>query len=117
MKWARIVALGGAAFLVPLPVGASSYSIESIGSAIGLGNIDLKTAVVHILNLVLGFLPLVALVMIMFGGFTWLTAGGNEERVDRAKKTISAAVIGMVLVLLAWAVVKFFANTTANVTA
>lgn len=116
-KWLRFVALGGAVFWLPLQARASSFSIESIGSQLGLGDVDIKTTAVHILNLVLGFLPLVALVMIMLGGFTWLTSGGNEERVDRAKKTISAAVIGMVLVLLAWAVVSFFAKSTANMTA
>ncbi len=95
---------------------ASTFSVESVGSQIGLGDADLKTTVINILQLVLGLLALIAVIMVIIGGFTWLTAGGNEEKVDKAKKIISAAVIGLIIVLLAWAVVIFVANTTANVT-
>ncbi|MBI3115589.1 MAG: hypothetical protein HYZ09_03835, partial [Candidatus Kerfeldbacteria bacterium] len=45
----------------------------------------------------------------------WMTAAGNDERIDKAKKVISAAVIGLIIVLLAWAIVIFVAGTTANV--
>jgi cytochrome bd-type quinol oxidase subunit 2 len=95
---------------------ATSFSIESIGEQIGTGDADLKQTVINILQLVLGLLSLIAVVMIIIGGFTWLTAGGNEEKVDKAKKIISAAVIGLIIVLLAWAIVIFVARTTANVT-
>src|SRR5947208_1252090 len=105
-----------AAAALPLVATASTYSIESTVSSIGLGNADLKKTVVNILNLLLGLLALIAVIMIIIGGFTWLTAGGNEEKVDKAKKIISAAVIGLIIVLLAWAVVIFVARTTANVT-
>jgi len=95
---------------------ATAVSIESIGDAIGLGNADLKKTVLNILQLVLGLLALVAVVMVIWGGFTWLTSGGNEDKVDQAKKIISAAVIGLIIVLLAWAVVIFVTRTTSNVT-
>lgn len=112
-----LVAGSLAAAALPFAASATTFSIESVGSSIGLGNADLKQTVVNILNLVLGLLALIAVVMIIIGGFTWLTAGGNEEKVDKAKKIISAAVIGLIIVLLAWAVVIFVARTTANVTA
>ncbi len=94
----------------------TSYSIESFGSQIGLGTADLKETIINIIELSLGLLSLISVTMIIIGGFTWLTSGGNEEKVDKAKKTISAAVIGIVIVLLAWAIVLFVAKTTANVT-
>ena len=94
----------------------TTFSVESVGAQIGLGDADLKETVINILNWLLGIMALVAVVMIIIGGFTWLTAGGNEEKVDKAKKIISAAVIGLIIVLLAWAVVIFVARTTANVT-
>ncbi|MEK7538198.1 MAG: hypothetical protein AAB619_04480, partial [Patescibacteria group bacterium] len=58
----------------------------------------------------------IAVTMIIYGGFTWLTAAGNEENVEKAKRIISAAVIGLIVILLAWAIVIFVARTTANVT-
>ena len=120
-KFAKVaLALGIAATLaVPaasFAVTATSFSIESIGSQIGLGNADLKSTVLNIIRLVLGLMTLVAVVLIIYGGFVWLTAAGNEENVEKAKKIISAAVMGLIVILLAWAIVIFVANTTANVT-
>lgn len=114
------VALGSIAMLA-LPVVSqaitpTTFSIESIGSQIGLGNADLKTTVLNIVRLLLGLMTLIAVVLVIYGGFVWLTAAGNEERVEKAKKIISAAVIGLIVILLAWAIVIFVANTTANVT-
>jgi amino acid transporter len=90
------------------------FSLESVD--IGLGGADLKQTVINLITLSLGLLSLVSVVMIIIGGFTWLTSGGNEEKVDKAKKTISAAIIGIIIVLLAWAIVLYVAKTTANVT-
>lgn len=99
-----------------MAVAATPYSIESIGSAVGLRDTDLKRTVINIIQWVLGILALLAVLLVIYGGFTWMTAAGNEERVEKAKKVISAAVIGLIIVLLAWAIVIFVAGTTANVT-
>ena len=118
-KLAKFAIIAGTVGVMALPLvsyAATTFSVESIGGQLGLGESDLKTTVIKILNLALGLLSLVAVVMVIIGGFTWLTAGGNEEKVDKAKKIISAAVIGLIIVLLAWAVVIFVAKTTANVT-
>ena len=121
-KFAKFALAAGAIMALALPFtvqpahAASLLSIESIGSQVGLGNADLKKTVLNILQLVLGLLTFVAVIMVILGGFTWLTAAGNEEKVDRAKKIISAAVIGLIIVLLAWAVVIFVTRTTSNVT-
>ncbi len=118
-KISKIALVAGtvAAMAMPFVASATTFSVGNTGGSLGLGTSDLKQTVVNILNLVLGLLSLIAVIMIIIGGFTWLTAGGNEEKVDKAKKIISAAVIGLIIVLLAWAVVIFVARTTANVTA
>ncbi|MBI3115543.1 MAG: hypothetical protein HYZ09_03590 [Candidatus Kerfeldbacteria bacterium] len=106
-----------AALVAALPVLAqTSFTIEDIGGQVGLGTADLKDTVINIIRWVLGILALVAVSFIIIGGFMWMTAAGNDERIDKAKKTISAAVIGIVIVILAWALVIFVAGTTANVT-
>jgi len=46
----------------------------------------------------------------------WMTAGGNDEKIEKAKKLISAAVIGLIIVLLAWAIVIFVIGVTNNAT-
>ena len=42
--------------------------------------------------------------IILYGGYLWMTAGGNEEQVKTAKKWISNSVIGLAIVSLAWAI-------------
>jgi hypothetical protein len=65
---------------------------------------------------VLGLLGLIGVVMVMYGGFTWMTAGGNEDKIEKAKKVISAAVIGMSIVIISWAIVTYFIGVLSNVT-
>jgi hypothetical protein len=101
-----------------LPVmAAAQVNVNTIpGSTFGLGTADLQSTVVKIIQWVLGFLGLIAVIMILIGGFQWMTAGGNEEKVASAKKIISAAVIGLIVVLLAWAIVIFVVSQTNKVT-
>lgn len=94
----------------------TAFTVEDLGSSLGLGTADLKRTVVNILNWVLGIMALIAVVMIIWGGFTWLSAAGNEEKIEKAKKIIGAAVVGLIVILLAWAIVIFVAGTTKNVT-
>ncbi len=89
---------------------------DTIGTTFGMGTADLEDTVIQIVQWVLGFLGLVAVIMILIGGFQWMTAGGNEEKVASAKKIISAAVIGLIIVLLAWAIVIFVISQTSDVT-
>ncbi len=99
-----------------LPFAAAALSFEDPSLTIGVGSADLKQTVVNIITFVLGLLGLIAVIMILYGGFIWLTAGGNEDKVDSAKKIISAAAVGLVVILISWAIVQFVINTTTNVT-
>ena len=56
-----------------------------------------------------------AVIMIMYGGFYWMVAGGNEEKIEKAKKNISGAIIGMVIIVLAWAIISYTINVLENV--
>ena len=78
---------------------------------------DLKASITSIIGWALTFLGLIAVIMIIYGGFMWLTAAGNEERISKAKQIISAAIIGLVIILLAAAIVYFIGqgiNTAAT---
>ncbi|MFC1662555.1 hypothetical protein ACFL04_00090 [Patescibacteria group bacterium] len=111
------LATGLMAVLMPSVVfAATSFTIEDIGGQIGLGSADLKDTLINILEWILGILSILAVAFVIYGGFIWLTAAGDETKLDKAKKIISAAVVGLVIVILAWAIVIFVAGTTANVT-
>src|SRR5437868_2393590 len=117
-KFAKAALIAGSLAALAMPVvthAQTTFSIESVGTTLGLGEADLKDTVLNIVQLVLGLMTLIAVVLMIYGGFVWLTSAGNEENVDKAKRIISAAAIGLVIILLAWAIVIFVARTTANV--
>ncbi len=99
-----------------LPFAASALTIDNVGGTLTLGSADLKETVLNIITFVLGLLGLIAVIMILYGGFVWLTAGGNEDKVGSAKKIISAAIVGLIVILLSWAIVNFVVKSTVNVT-
>ncbi len=68
----------------------------------------------EVLNNVISFATYIAgialLGYLIYGGFSWITAAGNEERVEKAQKTISNAVIGLVIVVAAIIITQILGN-------
>src|SRR5680860_737814 len=81
-----------------------------------LSNRDPRAIVGSIINVALGFLGVIAVAIILMGGFKWMTAGGNEEKVSEAKKLLGAGVIGLAIVLAAWAVSTFIIDAIYDAT-
>jgi hypothetical protein len=67
------------------------------------------TLIVNLLSVLVGF---VAVVMIILGGFRYITSGGNSENVTKAKNTILYGIIGLVIVALAQVIVQFVLHKT-----
>ncbi|KKU47757.1 hypothetical protein A3H10_02980 [Candidatus Uhrbacteria bacterium RIFCSPLOWO2_12_FULL_46_10] len=69
------------------------------------GSIDPQAAlisrVVAIVNIFLGFFGLIFIILIFYGGYLWMTAAGNEQRVEEAQNVLRRAIIGVVIVLSA----------------
>ncbi|HEX9664391.1 MAG TPA: hypothetical protein VGA49_01065 [Patescibacteria group bacterium] len=68
---------------------------------------DLSQIVGAIIQTFLGFLGVVALILIIYGGYMWMTAGGNEEKVKKAQTLLRNAVIGLIIISLAYAITAF----------
>lgn len=77
------------------------------GDTLGLPMTYLPTIVVNFVAWALGFLGLVSVIMLIYGGYQYLTAGGNEESLEKAKKIIKNALVGLVIVLLSYAIALF----------
>lgn len=75
----------------------------------GLSNFvwTIVTNVLYDMFVVIGYL---AIGFIMFGGYTYLLARGDPGRIEKAKKTLVAAVSGLVISLLASVIVSFIAD-------
>src|SRR2546421_3567137 len=72
---------------------------------------DIVTLIVNIFSIIVG---IVAVIMILVGGFKYITSGGDSGNITSAKKTIVFAVIGLVIVALAQFVVKFVLNKVST---
>lgn len=92
------------------------FSIENIGSEVGLSTADLRDTVINIIRWVLGILGLVGVGYVIYGGFLYLTSHGNEQQIEKAKQVIVNALIGIAIVLLSFAIVFFVARTFGDVT-
>lgn len=68
---------------------------------------DLLSRIINIFSVVVG---VIAVIMIIVGGFRYITSGGKEEGIKSAKNTIMYALIGLVVVALAQIIVKFVLN-------
>ena len=77
------------------------------GEATGLTAKDPRFVVGTIINVALSLMGILATVLIVYAGFKWMTAGGNEENVKSAQKILMAAVIGLVIILAAYAISSF----------
>ncbi|OGY51723.1 MAG: hypothetical protein A3J59_03580 [Candidatus Buchananbacteria bacterium RIFCSPHIGHO2_02_FULL_56_16] len=67
----------------------------------------LAQGIADIIKLVLSILGIILIVLIIYAGFLWMTAAGNEDKISKAKKTIAAAVIGLAIVLSAYLITAF----------
>ena len=73
----------------------------------GLSNIDPRIIAARVVQIFLGFLGVVALGLIMYGGYTWMTSSGDESKVQKAKDVLRNAIIGLVIILSAFGIVTF----------
>ena len=88
----------------------------NIGDELGLGNRDPREIAASVIRVILGFLGIIAVIIILLGGFKWMTAGGNEDKVGEAKKLIIAGVIGLIIILASWGIATFVINALVSAT-
>ena len=73
-----------------------------------IGETDaVENMIAKIINTVLSMLGVIFLILMLYGGYLWMTAAGKEERVTKAKNLITAAIIGVILVVSAYAISYF----------
>ncbi|MBI4281377.1 hypothetical protein HY625_00990 [Candidatus Uhrbacteria bacterium] len=94
---------------------AKKFGIDVL-TASGLGSRGLRETVGSIINVFMGLLGTVAIVIILIGGFQWMTAGGNEEKVEKAKQMLGAGVIGLAIILAAYSITRFVIGSLITAT-
>ncbi|HEX5456184.1 MAG TPA: pilin [Candidatus Saccharimonadales bacterium] len=121
---AALLALGALPVVAVGQAGAQT-SVSTFGNACQGGNLKLQTVgdnttcdnndaaakfnnlIARIINAVSVVVGVVAVIMIIFGGFRYVTSGGESGNISNAKNTIMYAIIGLVIVVFAQFIVKF----------
>ncbi|PIS32561.1 MAG: hypothetical protein COT39_03835, partial [Parcubacteria group bacterium CG08_land_8_20_14_0_20_48_21] len=86
------------------------------GQQLGFGTREFREAIMAVINILMGFLGIVALIVILLGGFFWMTAGGNDDRIAQGRGYIIAGVIGLVIIFASYALITFVINSMIGVT-
>jgi cysteine-rich repeat protein len=96
---------------------AGQEAMESFGQTAGFAtDTDITTIIARLIRTILMFLGVIVVVLILYGGFVMMTAGGNADRVAKAKKIITNAVIGLVLIITSFAITQFIINSLMDAT-
>lgn len=116
-KKLAVGAVSVSAVALPMLALAATGGVDlglNYATAIGLGTQDVRTTVSNVIKAFMGLLGIVAVVIILLGGFKWMTAGGNEEKVSEAKKLIISGIIGLIIIMSAYAIAQFVVNAIIN---
>lgn len=119
------VALGVAialpfARLVPVayaqPLEADDFLSDDFSDATGLGQSDLQSTTGNLIRVALSFLGVIAVCIVLYGGFKWMTAGGNDEKVGEAKRLMISGLIGLAIIMSAYAIASFVISSVIGAT-
>jgi hypothetical protein len=115
-----LVVIAVLTLIVPVFVFASVAYAQPIGlnyaANLGLASTDQDPRVmaVNVVKFLMTFLGIIAVTVILLGGFKWMTASGNDDKVQEAKKLIMAGIIGLIIILSAYAIVQYIISTTTG---
>lgn len=117
--------------LVPV-MSVSAQSLDSAGKYLGQTGLSGTTSdnpvtsdtsanrlflfIGKIINVAFGLLGIVFVVLILYAGFTWMTAQGDTKAVDKAKTMLTQAVIGLIIMVLAYSITGFVMRSISEAT-
>ncbi|MFH0814603.1 MAG: Ig-like domain-containing protein [Candidatus Falkowbacteria bacterium] len=108
-----IMALG--IFVAKIAFAQVDVGLQPLEST-GLSQEDPRLIVAKIIKIILSFLGIVFLALILYGGFLWMIAGGSDPKHDKARKALTSAVIGLIIVLSAYAITTFVISRLGEAT-
>ncbi|MFA6099339.1 MAG: hypothetical protein WC750_00485 [Patescibacteria group bacterium] len=119
-KWLGVLALSilclaGAGFALPAKAQLNT-GLNEVGQTIKLSGEDPRIIAGRIINVVLGVLGIILLALMLYAGFLWMTSGGDAEKIKKAQGIIRNAIIGLVIILSAWAITYYIINVLLNAT-
>ncbi len=114
---ALLVVVGCLLFVALAHAQGQDFGLNQLGEELPLPGqeVDVREIVLNVLRYVVGSLGLVAVILTIYGGILWLTAGGDQTKVDKAKRVFKNALIGLVIILFSFAIVQWLFTSLAKV--
>jgi len=97
--------------LLSFPMVAFANLWDDIQGDLGGTDTSVNNLIVNILNWLIGAAAVVCVVMLIVGGYSYMTAGGDENKVKTATKTLTNAIIGLAICFIAVMLVNFVLKT------
>ena len=101
----------------PFEGGGTVGGGTTLENPLGSGNIDPRLIIGSVIKAILGIVGSLALAMIIFGGFMWVIAGGNDEKIKKGKDIITWAALGLLVIFFSYALVNFVINAMVGTAA
>lgn len=97
---------------------AQNFGTDEVASGLdgSLSTSDPRAIAARIINVSLGLLGVIALGLIIYAGFLWMTSGGEEDKISKAKKLLVSAAIGLGIILSSWAIASFVLDRLSDAT-
>jgi len=118
MRYLLLLTILTGTLLLGQPALAEDFGLgETAGTAgYDTGARDPSGMIGQIIGFFLGFLGVAFLILALYAGILWMTAGGNEEQVTKARKWLINSVIGIIIILAAYALSTFVIQGIINAT-
>jgi hypothetical protein len=102
--------------LMSYTLAADTFGVNNVGQTVNLAGGDLRVTIANIIRVFLGFLGIVFLCVILYGGFMYMTAGGTDQKIDTAKKILINGTIGLVIIMASFAITSFVIGALSDAT-
>ncbi len=92
---------------------------EAFGEDPGVGRNgvrDIRLVLANAIKVFLGFMGIIFLILIIYGGFMWMTAAGQEENINKAKSLLVAGVIGLIVILASFGIAELVTSKIYDAT-
>ncbi|MFH1173149.1 MAG: hypothetical protein V1692_01305 [bacterium] len=95
-------------------VGEAKSGLQETQGTAQLPNTPLSKAMGKVIGAALSLVGVIFLALMVYGGILWMTARGNDDQVNKARNIITAAVIGIIIVLAAYGITYFVVSSLKN---
>jgi len=110
----KIASLSTTAFLLAMvlaPQARAQVSIDFPTNFAGFSSQDVKVTIENVIRIIIGFLGILVVLAILFGGFKMMISRGDADEMGKGRQIVVAGAIGLLIVLAAYAISTFVVNS------